>query len=81
MQEMQDNTTVDTRLDLPNKLVWPYLAVPTYLMELWWNFSPYLGQLCHTPVLRNITEASIRVPRMFKSHTWQQYDKQMKCYK
>jgi hypothetical protein len=36
---------------------------------------------CHTPVLRNRTEASIRVPRMFKSHTWQQYDKQMKCYK
>jgi hypothetical protein len=23
---------------------------------------------CHTPVLRNETEASIRVPRMFKSH-------------
>jgi hypothetical protein len=35
---------------------------------------------CHTPVLRNRTEASIRVPRMFKSHTWQQYDEQMKCY-
>jgi hypothetical protein len=25
---------------------------------------------CHTPVLRNRTEASIRVPRMFKSHAW-----------
>jgi hypothetical protein len=25
-------------------------------------------------------EASIRVPRMFKSHAWQQYDKQMKYY-
>jgi hypothetical protein len=36
---------------------------------------------CHTPVLRNGTEASIRVPRMFKSHARQQYDKQMKCYK
>jgi hypothetical protein len=35
---------------------------------------------CHTPALRNRTEASIRVPRMFKSHAWQQYDKQMKCY-
>jgi hypothetical protein len=23
---------------------------------------------CHTPVLGNRTEASIRVPRMFKSH-------------
>jgi hypothetical protein len=22
-----------------------YLAVPTHLMELWWNFSPRLGQL------------------------------------
>jgi hypothetical protein len=36
---------------------------------------------CHTLVLRNRTEASIRVPRMFKTHAWQQYDKQMKCYK
>jgi hypothetical protein len=36
---------------------------------------------CHIPVLRNRTEASIRVPRMFKSHACQQYDKQMKCYK
>jgi hypothetical protein len=35
----------------------------------------------HTPVLRNRTEASIRAPRMFKSHAWQQYDKQMKCNK
>jgi hypothetical protein len=23
----------------------PYLAVPTYLMELWWNFSPSLEWL------------------------------------
>jgi hypothetical protein len=23
----------------------PYLAVPTYLMELWWNFSPCLRRL------------------------------------
>jgi hypothetical protein len=36
---------------------------------------------CHTLVLRNRTEASIRVPRMLKSHACQQYDKQMKCYK
>jgi hypothetical protein len=26
------------------------------------------GLNCHTPVLGNRTEASIRVPRMFKSH-------------
>jgi hypothetical protein len=25
--------------------MWSYLAVPTHLMELWWNFSPCLGQL------------------------------------
>jgi hypothetical protein len=25
--------------------MWSYLAVPTYLMELWWNFSPCLGWL------------------------------------
>jgi hypothetical protein len=35
---------------------------------------------CHTPFREIGNEASIRVPRMFKSHTWQQYDKQMQCY-
>jgi hypothetical protein len=35
---------------------------------------------CHTPVLKSRTEASIHVPRMFKSHAQQQYDKQMKCF-
>jgi hypothetical protein len=38
-----------------------------------------LFHLSH-PVPRNRNEASIRVPRMFKSHAWQQYDKQMQCY-
>jgi hypothetical protein len=33
--------------------------------------------LCHTPVLGNRTEASIRVPRMFKSHVRQQYGEQI----
>jgi hypothetical protein len=32
---------------------------------------------CHTPFRERGNEASIRVPRMFKSHAWQQYDKQM----
>jgi ribonuclease HI len=32
---------------------------------------------CHTPFREIGNEASIRVPRMFKSHAWQQYDKQM----
>jgi hypothetical protein len=45
MQEMRDNTSVDICLDLPNKLMWSYLAVPTYFMELWWNFLPCLGWL------------------------------------
>jgi hypothetical protein len=45
MQEMQGNTNVDTCLNLPNKLMWSYLAVPTHLMELSWNFSPCLGRL------------------------------------
>jgi hypothetical protein len=35
---------------------------------------------CHTPFREIGNEASIRVPRMFKSHAWQQYDKQMQCY-
>jgi hypothetical protein len=35
---------------------------------------------CHTPFRERRNEASIRVPRMFKSHAWQQYDKQMQCY-
>jgi hypothetical protein len=38
MQEIRDNTSVDPRLDLPNKLKRPYLAVPTYLMELFVEF-------------------------------------------
>jgi hypothetical protein len=45
MQEMRGNTSVDTCLDLLNKLMWSYLAVPTHLMELWWNFPPCLGRL------------------------------------
>jgi hypothetical protein len=35
---------------------------------------------CHTPFREIGNEASLRVPRMFKSHAWQQYDKQMQCY-
>jgi hypothetical protein len=31
-------------------------------------------RLCHTPFRERGNEASIRVPRMFKSHAWQQYD-------
>jgi hypothetical protein len=34
MQEIRDNTSVDPCLDLPNGLMRPYLAVHTYLMEL-----------------------------------------------
>jgi hypothetical protein len=45
LQEMRGNTSVDTCLDLPNKLMWSYLAVATHLMELWRNFSPCLGRL------------------------------------
>jgi hypothetical protein len=40
----------------------------------WW-YHP-----CHTPFRERGNEASIRVPRMFKSHAWQQYDKQMQHY-
>jgi hypothetical protein len=34
---------------------------------------------CHTPFWESGNEASIRVPRMFKSHVQQQYDKQVPC--
>jgi hypothetical protein len=34
MQEIRDNTNVDPYSNLPNESMWPYLAVPTYLMEL-----------------------------------------------
>jgi hypothetical protein len=34
IQEIQDKTSVDPCLDLPNGLMRPYLAVPTQLMEL-----------------------------------------------
>jgi hypothetical protein len=39
MQEIRDNTSVDLCSNLPNELVRSYLVVPTYLMELLWNFS------------------------------------------
>jgi hypothetical protein len=42
--------------------------------------KPLPRHLCHTPFGERGNEASIRVPRLFKSHVWQQYDKQMKCY-
>jgi hypothetical protein len=45
MQEMRGNTSAGTCLDLTNKLMWSYLAVPTQLIELWWNFSPCLWWL------------------------------------
>jgi hypothetical protein len=45
MQEIQDNTSVDPCLDIPKESMWPYLTVPTYIMELLWNFSPRLGRL------------------------------------
>jgi hypothetical protein len=38
----------------------------------WWetncNTHANVEAICHTPVLGNRTKASIRVPRMFKSH-------------
>jgi hypothetical protein len=42
MQQIWDNTSVDACFDLPDELMWPYLAVPTYLMGLFvefFNFS------------------------------------------
>jgi hypothetical protein len=38
MQEIWDNTSLDPDSDLLDELMRPYLAVPTYLMELLWNF-------------------------------------------
>jgi hypothetical protein len=38
MQEIRDNTSVDPCLDLPNGLMRSYLAVATYLMELFVEF-------------------------------------------
>jgi hypothetical protein len=32
----------------------------------------FLGPFCHTPFRERGNEAPIRVPRMFKSHAWQQ---------
>jgi hypothetical protein len=43
MQEIRDNTSVDQCSDIPDELMRPYLAVPTYLMELLWNFHLFLG--------------------------------------
>jgi hypothetical protein len=38
MQEIWDNTSVDPCSILPNESMWPYLIVPTYLMELFMEF-------------------------------------------
>jgi hypothetical protein len=65
-----------------------FLARPTImcssaistLIQTTWEKRKVLMQLCHTPFREIGNEASIRVPRMFKSHAWQQYDKQMQCY-
>jgi hypothetical protein len=38
MQEIRDNTSVDPCSNLPNESMWPYLVVPTYLMELFVEF-------------------------------------------
>jgi hypothetical protein len=49
-----------------------------------WHLTEHGGEdvlgECHTPFREIGNEASIRVSRMFKSHAWQQYDKQMQCY-
>jgi hypothetical protein len=45
MQEIRDNTSVDPCSDLLNELLRPYRAVPTYLMELLWKFSPCFSRL------------------------------------
>jgi hypothetical protein len=45
------------------------------------TIHPVPDMTCHTPFRERGSEASIRVPRMFKSYAWQQYDKQMQCYK
>jgi hypothetical protein len=43
MQEMRDNTSVDTWLFLLNKLLWSYHVVPTHLRELCGIFHLALG--------------------------------------
>jgi hypothetical protein len=45
VQEIRDNTSVDSYSNLPNESMWPYLVVPTYLIELLWKFSPRLERL------------------------------------
>jgi hypothetical protein len=45
MQEIRENISVNPCLDLLNRLMRPYLAVPTYVMELWWKFSLCLRRL------------------------------------
>jgi hypothetical protein len=38
MQEIRDNTSVDSRLDLPNGVMRPYHVVPTQIMKLFVEF-------------------------------------------
>jgi hypothetical protein len=71
MQEIRDNTSVDPCSNLPNESMWPYLAVPTYLMELFveffnsswaverWNLSSV--SLLLSPFLKSIGENMITI--------------------
>jgi hypothetical protein len=62
MQEIRDNTSVDSCLDLLNGLMRPYSVVPTYLMEFFtlslvverWNLSSM--SLLHSLFLKLIRD-------------------------
>jgi transposase InsO family protein len=67
----------DGQTERTNQILEDMLRACALKYEKGWDKSlPY----CHTPFREIGNEASIRVPRMFKSHAWQQYDKQMQCY-
>jgi hypothetical protein len=56
-------------------LFWPQAERPCWLENLSRSsLESQVGLGCHTPFRERGNEASIRVPRMFKSHAWQQYD-------
>jgi hypothetical protein len=72
--------TITTRhamdLNKANELI--SLLAPT-LSIINHDFSQIKLINCHTPFRDSRNEASIRVPRMFHSHVYQQYDKQIPC--
>jgi hypothetical protein len=63
MQEIRDNTSVNSCSNLANESMWTYLAVPTYLMELFLEFLTSFSAVERW----NLSSMSLLLSLFFKS--------------